>query len=296
MAPMRNGNGEGALVVRQSGKQGAEKTIGLTGGTISFGPTDVAGDGVIKFQIALRGGYTVGSINRLRIYAAGTPIVDIDNTWLRVLNSRITPSHVLQTASATNFSIPLNMPGISPYWGEQDAVQFPPASACSVELDIDPLTPAPAVGSATIGWVKTSARPVARPNIRAFALGIPLGSTDYRYPIQAPGQVIGFGLPTRGIGQMRLILGGVTIADKTGPCYQGTDAAPNAGADTLTNWQLDEDSAAIVATGRRFWRTTPIGAPAGSSELILTTPLTGNAATEWGGPTESMLLYTVENL
>ena len=189
--------------------------------TYTFGASEIAGDGVANYTLALTGtNDDFGSIDRVRVKAGGQLIVDIAQAHLTAFIQRMSTSKWAMAGADTTFSIPLytlDAKGIE----ERYACGFPIGQSPTVEVVVDGTGAAGTVGCA---WRLFEGTPAFYPLLLGSQMNIAASATNARYPITQGGLLRGFSVETTGLDRLRLVVNGKQIFNLSGAQLQQAQA------------------------------------------------------------------------
>lgn len=281
-------------MVRRTDYFGSTKTLtAATAQTITWTSSEIPGERVICYHVALRDDDSAGGVNalanvsRIRLSANGSNIINIDSTQLRSYWQSFSAGKIKIPTTAASFSIPLLLLD-APTPDMQDICQFPARS--QVQLEIVFLSTVTA-GSAFVGWTETSIEPQLFPRILGSAMNIPASVNLQRFNFQENGIVRGIHIPHTGIDRAKFALGAEEFTFLPGPQFMGTDTPASIGdmlleAEVLYGNGLS--SAGTPLSTDAFSRISAgLPAPVDGSYIELQT------GPDWAGVANEAVIYAV---
>jgi len=278
-------------MVRRTDYNGQTKTIAVgVAQTLVWTNSEIASERVVAYHVSLNGtaggGNTLADIDRIRLSANGSNIINITPTQLRAYLQSYTCGQIQLPTTAQSFTIPLCLLD-APQPDMQDVSQFPMRS--QVQLDLVFNTGAVA-GSAYVGWTETSIAPALFPRILASNMNIPASTSLARYNFQENGVIRGIGLPQTGIDRAKIALGNEEFMFLPGDEFLAAAAADqgNLVTEVETLYGNGPWAGGSPLVTENFSRINAgISAPVDGSFIELQT--TAN----WGGATEEVTVYAV---
>jgi len=278
-------------MVRRTDYNGQTKTVAAgVAQTLVWTNSEIASERVICYHVVLvgtaGGGNTLADLDRIRVSANGSNIINITPTQLRAYWQSYTRGQIQLPTTAQSFSIPLCLLD-APQPDMQDVCQFPMRSQVQIDLVFN--TGAVA-GSAYVGWTETSVAPALFPRILASNMNIPASTSLARYNFQENGVIRGIGLPQTGIDRAKIALGNEEFVFLPGDEFLGVVTADqgNMLIEASTLYGNGPWAGGTPLVSENFSRITAgISAPVDGSFVELQT--TGN----WGGTTEEITIYAV---
>lgn len=256
---------------------GVQKAIAnLVAQTIVFPAAEIESAGVVKYMIAISAG-TIADINRVRVKAGGSNVVDIRRDHLQAFQQRFYRSNLPDATAGKLLTIPLNFPH-APTEDEQDLCQFPLGASAQVEIEFAATIVA---GAAIIGYEMSDVDPLWTPRLYGSQMNIPASSTNAKYAFAESGIIAATVCSQTGISKSTLSVSSRNAMELPGPVYSGL-----ALGNLIDASQFDSDgntSKTILARACHLG----IAAAQGSSQLMLDT------SAAWPGVTEELTLWAI---
>jgi hypothetical protein len=176
-----------------------------TAQTLTFTQSDIPSEQIVAYHFAFTGtGNDLGMVERIRVMANGSPIINCDRTSLIALFNTFTMDRALMQATDTRFTIPLYL--MDAYGQDaQDISQFPRQASVQIEIQTDATTGA---GRCFCGWTETDMDGALFPRILGSQMNIPASSANARYNFGESGVVRGVYVPHAGLQRLRVVVGG----------------------------------------------------------------------------------------
>lgn len=273
-------------MVRRTDYNGQTKTLtALTAQTIVWTNSEIASERVVGYHVVLQGvGNDLSTIDRIRVSANGSNIVNITPTQLRAYWQNYSAGKIKIPTTAQAFTIPLALLD-APQPDMQDVSQFPFRSQVQLDLVFNATV---AAGSVYLGWTETSVEPAIFPRILASAMNIPASVALQRFAFQENGVVRGVLLPQTGIDRAKIAIGNEEFTNLPGAQFTGLANLGNMLFDAESLYGDGPSGAGTPLTTEAFSRITAgISAPVDGSFIELQT------GAAWGGVANEAVIYAV---
>ena len=188
---------------------GGQAVLAATAQTVVFSASDIASDSVAAYYITLDNGDPLTTIDRVRVKAAGTTILDmsipeLSAYWQRASRSNFT----VNTAVDSSLTIPLYT--LDAKGAERYASGFPRGQAATVEIVRNNTG---AAGRMFCGWRLWNQPFPFYTVATGTQSNITGAAVNFRTPINAAGMLRFWGLNITNLVRARLIVGGQQLLD-----------------------------------------------------------------------------------
>ena len=183
---------------------GFKALVATTAVTHVWTSSEIPSNGIVAYGLYMDGtGNTIADIDRVRLKANGSDIINLSMVQLRAFLQSFSGGTLQLPTTATGFILPLMMLD-APMPRMQDVSQFPINSQVQLEVVFNTGV---AAGGARVFWIETDVAPQVFPRILGSTMNIGASVAQQRWPIQENGEVRGISVPQTGLRRMKIALG-----------------------------------------------------------------------------------------
>ena len=238
--------------------------VNATAATYSFGASEIAGDGVAAYYIALTGtNDDFGSISRVRVKSGGQVIMDVPQAHLTAFIQRMSTSKWAMAGADTAFTMPLYT--LDAKGAERYASGFPNGQAPTVEVVVDGTG---AAGTITCGWRLFEGQFPFYSLLISSQMNIGSSSVNGRYPLTQGGLLRGFSVETTGLDRLRLVINGKQLFNLSGPLLQQSQAMEGQDGGSTNTLFFKIDEMLPITAGNSFIELDTLAGWSGTSSEV----------------------------
>ena len=232
-------------------QNGSTKSIAATTvQTITYTASDIPGDGVVAYHIAMSAaGNTLADITSIVLKAGGSPIYSLSAAQLINFTEATSPANYASGTAAQRITIPLydlreRIEEVA------DTQQFPRGQLPTLEVN---LGSGSASGSMVCSWTRTTVAPVYYPRLLSIAHGFPVAAGyNLRMPFNTPMRpgagFQGFSFPSAGLSRLKCVVSGVQLMNVFGAAWAASSGSP------LQELQANTQANSVADPAWSLWR------------------------------------------